>query len=171
LLAGVPIEPNLRKNHEIRARELILIDETGKNLGRVTLEQALIIAQQRGFDLVEVGPHATPPVAKLLDWGKYKYQLAKKERRAKVRGGGLKEVKLSLKIGRHDFETKVKRAREFLEEGNKVGVFLQLVGREQMFQDKARELLHRFKDMVGGEFEEPIDRVGNRLTGIIVRRK
>lgn len=149
----------------------MLIDEDGKSLGITSRDQALVLAHSKNLDLVEVGPHANPPVAKLVDWGKFKYQLKKKEKKNRARGGGLKEIKLSLKIGQHDFETKVRRGREFLDQGNKVGIFLQLYGREQMFQREAEELLAKFKDAVGGEFEETIERMGNRLLATIVRRK
>lgn len=149
----------------------MLIDEEGKSLGVTSLHQALILAHDKNFDLVEVGPHATPPVAKLVNWGKYKYQLAKKERKSRTKGGGIKEVKLSLKIGDHDFATKAKRGKEFLEQGNKVGVFLQMYGRERMFADRAREMLAKFRDAIGGQFEESIEQMGNRLTAIIVKRK
>jgi len=162
----------LRKNQEIQARDVVLIDETGRNLGVTSREQALLIAHEKELDLVEVSPSASPPVTKLVNWGKLKYQLEKKDRKGKARGGGgLKEVKLSLKIGRHDLETKAKRAKEFLEDGNKVGVFMQLYGREQMFAPKAMELLRSFRDMIGGEFEESIERMGNRLSVQIVRKK
>jgi len=149
----------------------MLIDEEGKSLGVASLEQALLVAHERGLDLVEVGPHASPPVTKLVNWGKFKYQLEKREKKSKSKGGGIKEVKLSLKIGHHDLETKAKRADEFLKGGNKVGVFLQLYGREQMFAAKAEELLRAFRDRIGGQFEEPIERMGNRLTVMIVRKK
>ena len=148
-----------------------MIDVDGRNLGVTSRDQALLVAHEKGIDLVEVGPSAQPPVTKLVNWGKFKYQLEKKEKKGKSRGGGVKEVKLSLKIGQHDLETKAKRAKEFLEEGNKVGAFLQLYGREQMFANKAFDLLKKFRDMISGEFEESIDRMGNRLTVIIVRKK
>lgn len=149
----------------------MLIDEQGQSLGTTSREQALILAHTKNLDLVEVGPHAKPPVVKLVNWGKFKYQLEKKEKKSKSKGGTLKEIKLSLKIGAHDLETKSKRAKEFLEEGNKVGVFMQLYGREQMFAEQARSLLIKFKDEIGGQFEDPITRLGNRLSAVIVRKK
>ncbi len=149
----------------------MLIDEEGRSLGLTSRDQALLIAYEKGIDLVEVGPSARPPVTKLVNWGKYKYQLEKKEKKGRSRGGGIKEIKLSLKIGRHDLETKVKRAKEFLEQGNKVGVFLQMYGREQMFANKAYDLLKNFRDMIGGEFEDEVERMGSRLTAMVVRKK
>jgi translation initiation factor IF-3 len=161
----------LRKNQEIQAKEVVLIDEQGRNLGPTSREQALLIAHAKNLDLVEVGPHSTPPVVKLVNWGKFKYQLAKKERKAKSRGGEVKEIKLSLKIGLHDLQTKERKAKDFLAKGNKVGVFLQLYGREQMYAGKAIEIINRFKEDIGGELEDPIERMGNRLTAIIIKKK
>lgn len=149
----------------------MLINEDGQNLGVTSRDQALLIAHDKGVDLVEVGPNAQPPVTKLINWGKFKYQLEKKEKKSKARGGGVKEIKLSLKIGRHDLDTKAKRAKEFLEQGNKVSAFLQLYGREQMFANKAYDLLKNFRDMIGGEFEDTIERMGNRIWVMIVRKR
>jgi translation initiation factor IF-3 len=149
----------------------MLIASDGKPLGIVSRDQALILADSQGLDLIEVGPKATPPVARLLNWGKYKYELEKKERKAKGKVTTLKEVKLSLKISEHDFETKVRRAKEFLEAGHKVGAFLLLRGREAMFQDKAEEMLKRFRDAVGGSFEGVVVRLGPRVSVNVVRKR
>jgi translation initiation factor IF-3 len=168
---GAAIEPNLRKNQDIRATEVILIGEDGQNYGATSRDQALLIAHEKGLDLVEVGPHATPPVTKLVNWGKFKYQLEKREKKSKPRGGSVKEVKLSLKIGAHDLATKAKRAAGFLAQGNKVGVYLQLYGREQIYADRAHKIIADFRDTIGGEFEGPIERMGNRLSVIIIRKR
>lgn len=149
----------------------MLIGADGKPLGVISRDQAMILAHELGLDLIEVGPKAAPPVARLLDWGKYKYELEKKERKAKGKVTTLKEVKLSLKIDEHDFQTKVRRAKEFLEAGHKVGAFLLLRGREAMFQDKGQEILRRFRDEAGGEFEGSVIRLGPRVSVNIVRKK
>lgn len=170
-LLGEKIEPKLRKNQEIQAPQVVLIDENGRHLGITSREQALLVAHEKNLDLVEVGPNASPPVVKIVDWGKFKYQLEKKGKRGRVRGGTIKEIKLSLKIGSHDLATKARRAKEFLEQGNKVSVFLVLYGRERIYAEKGKKLLADFRDAIGGKFEEPIERINNRLTAMIVRKK
>lgn len=129
-------------NEEIRAREVLLIDEDGRNLGVVPLRRALELAQERGLDLVEVAPEHNPVVCKIVDYGKYLYQLEKREKKQK-RPAKLKEVKFTIQTGEHDFRTKLERIREFLEEGSKVRVTVFFKGRQIIHLDKGRELLSR----------------------------
>lgn len=112
--------------------------------------EALRLAQERGYDLVEVAPMATPPVVKFLDFGQYKYELTKREKEAKrkQRSISFKEVRLKPKIGQGDFETKVRRAIEFLEEGDRVKVAVQFRGRELTHPEIGRNLLARFSEAI-----------------------
>ncbi|MCD6317616.1 translation initiation factor IF-3, partial [Candidatus Aerophobetes bacterium] len=109
-------------NEKIRASKIRLIDAQGKQLGILSLKQALDIARREGLDLVEVAPQATPPVCRLLDYGKLKYQLDKKKRKTKKKQSSdvLKEIRLSYHIGKHDLEIKTKKIYRFLQEGHKV---------------------------------------------------
>src|SRR5665811_530072 len=112
--------------------------------------QAMAMAQERGLDLVEVAPMAAPPVTRFLDFGQYKYELTKKEKEAKRRQRSVtfKEVRLTPKIGSGDFETKVHRAVEFLEEGDRIKVTVRFRGRELTHPDLGRNLLTRFTDQI-----------------------
>jgi translation initiation factor IF-3 len=134
----------------IRVFDLRVVDEDGSQLGVMRTADALRLAQERGLDLVEVAPLASPPVARLLDFGQYKYELTKREKEAKRRQRSVtfKEVRLKPKIGVGDFETKVRRAIEFLEEGDRVKVSVQFRGRELTHPQIGRDLLDRFAEMV-----------------------
>lgn len=131
------------------------------------------MAFEKGLDLVEVSAQATPPVCRLLDYSKFKYEQEKQERaqRAKGKSPELKEIRLSLKIGEHDLQVKAKRANEFLEKGSKVRVNLQLRGREMMFQDKALAMIDRFRELVNTEYEQAPAKLGNRFNAILKRGK
>lgn len=134
----------------IRIPSVRVIDEEGAQLGVMPTAEALRLAQERGYDLVEVAPTASPPVTRLLDFGQYKYELAKREKEAKRKGRSveLKEVRLKPKIGQGDFDTKVRRAIEFLEDGDRIKVAVQFRGRELTHPHLGRELLAKFADQV-----------------------
>ena len=119
-------------NEKIRAREVRLIDEDGKQLGIVPTFEALKLARERELDLVEISPTATPPVCKIMDYGQFKYQLAKKAHEAKKKQTVIqvKEIKLGLKIEEHDLGVKVRHMREFLTDGDKVKTTIMFRGRE-----------------------------------------
>jgi translation initiation factor IF-3 len=119
-------------NEKVRAREVRLIDEDGKQLGIVPTFEALKLARERELDLVEISPKATPPVCKIMDYGKFKYQLAKKAHEAKKKQTvvQVKEMKLGLKIEEHDLGVKVRHMREFLTDGDKVKTVIMFRGRE-----------------------------------------
>src|SRR6188472_757033 len=116
----------------IRVPQVRVVDEEGNQRGVMPTPEALRLAQERGFDLVEVAPMASPPVVRFLDFGQYKYELTKREKEAKrkQRSVTFKEVRLKPKIGVGDFDTKVRRAIEFLEEGDRIKVAVQFRGRE-----------------------------------------
>jgi translation initiation factor IF-3 len=134
----------------IRVYEVRVVDEDGSQLGVLRTADALRLAQERGLDLVEVAPLASPPVARLLDFGQYKYELTKREKEAKRRQRSItfKEVRLKPKIGVGDFDTKVRRAIEFLEEGDRVKIAVQFRGRELTHPQIGRDLLDKFAEQI-----------------------
>jgi translation initiation factor IF-3 len=135
--------PQIRINHRIRVPEVRVIGADGGMLGVMSTEEARKIAQELGLDLVEVNPKAEPPVCKLLDFGKYKYEEKKKAREAKRKQTSvdIKEIKLRPKTDQHDFAFKVRAARRFLESGNKVKFTVRFRGREITHPEKAQEQL------------------------------
>jgi translation initiation factor IF-3 len=147
---GPTISRELRVNQMIRISTVRVIDEEGNQLGVMPTLEALRLAQERGYDLVEVAPTASPPVTRLLDYGQYKYELAKREKEAKRKSRAVefKEIRLKPKIGQGDFDTKVRRAIEFLEEGDRIKVAVQFRGRELTHPHLGRELLSKFADQV-----------------------
>src|SRR6266498_5516344 len=136
-----------RINEEIRVREVQLIDHDGHNHGPVDTQIALVKAQEAGLDLVEIAPNSTPPVAKILDFGKYKYQAQKKaaEARKKQKVVEIKEIKIRPMIDDHDYDVKMRSMRRFFEEGDKVKVTLRFRGREMAHQELGVRLLERVK--------------------------
>ncbi len=134
----------------IRVPQLRVVDEDGSQLGVMPTGEALRLAQERGYDLVEVAPMAVPPVARLLDYGHFKYEQARKEKEARrhQRSVEFKEIRLKPKIGKGDFDTKVRRAIEFLEDGDRVKVAVQFRGRELSHAYIGRDLLTRFGDLI-----------------------
>jgi translation initiation factor IF-3 len=134
----------------IRIPQVRVVDEEGAQLGVMPTPRALEMAQERGLDLVEVAPMAAPPVVKFLDFGQYKYDLTKRDKEAKrkQRSVTFKEVRLSPKIGVGDFDTKVHRAIEFLEDGDRIKVTVRFRGRELTHPELGRNLLARFVDRV-----------------------
>jgi translation initiation factor IF-3 len=142
------ISKDLRINDEIRAREVRLVGEEGEQLGIVQLRDALQMAIERSVDLVEIAPTAKPPVCKFMDYGKYKYEQAKKDKEArkKQRTTEIKEVKLRPNIEDHDFETKARNAQRFLADGDKVKVTIMFRGREVTHPDLGKKLCVRLAE-------------------------
>jgi translation initiation factor IF-3 len=134
----------------IRIPQVRVVDEEGTQLGVMPTPRALEMAQERGYDLVEVAPMASPPVVRFLDFGQYKYELTKREKEAKRRQRAVefKEVRLTPKIGSGDFLTKVHRAIEFLEDGDRIKVTVRFRGRELTHPELGRNLLLRFADQI-----------------------
>ena len=134
----------------IRVPHVRVVDEQGNQLGVLPTGEALRIAQERGYDLVEVAPMASPPVVRLLDYGQYKYEAAKREKEARrhQRSVDFKEIRLKPKIGTGDFDTKVRRAIEFLGDGDRVKVACTFRGRELTHAYLGRELLVKFAELV-----------------------
>jgi len=142
--------PQIRVNHRIRVPELRVVAEDGSNLGVLSTEQALKRAQEVGLDLVEVNPKASPPVCKILDFGKFKYEEKKKQREAKKRQTvvEVKEIKVRPKTDDHDLNVKVRAARKFLESGNKVKVTCRFRGREIMHPQRAHMQLEHIVSQI-----------------------
>ena len=151
-----------RINHQIKAPELRVITAEGENLGVITLDKALAEAKARGFDLIEISPNAVPPVAKIMDYGKYQYDEKKKEKVAKSRTqiSELKSVQVKIGTGEHDLELKAKKASEWLSEGNRVKVDLYLVGRSKFMDlNFLKERLDRILKLITVEYkiaQEPV---------------
>jgi translation initiation factor IF-3 len=135
-------------NERIRVPEVRLIGEEGEQIGVVPTDRAREMAREAGIDLVEVAANARPPVCRLMDYGKYKYEQRKKQQKAKEKQHKIriKGIRLRPKTDQHDFETKLGHARRFLEQGNKVQVTLLFRGREMAHIDLGRTLLRRFAD-------------------------
>ncbi|WP_408640571.1 translation initiation factor IF-3 [Salinibacterium hongtaonis] len=139
-----------RTNDRIRVPEVRLVGPGGEQVGVVRIEEALRLAQEADLDLVEVAPNSKPPVAKIMDFGKFKYETAQKAKEAKRNQSNtiLKEVRFRLKIDKHDYETKRKRAEGFLKQGDKVKAMILFRGREQSRPDQGVRLLQRFAEDV-----------------------
>ena len=138
-------------NDRIRAPEVLVIDATGEKRGVMPTEEALALAEEAGLDLVEVAPNASPPVCKILDYGKYKYQAQKRaaEARKKQKTIEVKEIKMRPTIDTHDYEVKMRNLRKFLAKGDKVKVTIRFRGRELAHTELGRELLNRVLEEAG----------------------
>jgi translation initiation factor IF-3 len=147
------ISKDLRINDEIRAREVRLVGEEGEQLGILQLRDAQRIAMEKALDLVEIAPTAKPPVCKIMDYGKFKYEQAKrdKEARKKQKVMEIKEVKLRPNIEDHDFETKARNAQRFLTDGDKVKVTIMFRGREITHPDLGKALCVRLAEFCKAE--------------------
>ena len=133
-------------NDDIRAREMMVISETGEQLGVLPRNKALDLAEEKRLDLVIVAPNANPPVAKFMDYNKFKYDQQKKAREAKKKQHvvSVKELRLSPKIDTHDFETKLRNGRKFLEKGDKLKISIRFRGREMAYTNQGREVMLDF---------------------------
>ncbi|MEK7205910.1 MAG: translation initiation factor IF-3 [candidate division NC10 bacterium] len=141
-----PISKGIRVNDRIRIKEVRVISPDGTQLGILPIEQALQTAYSQNLDLVEVAPEARPPVCRIMDYGKYRYEQSKKAREARKKQTiiELKEIKLRPKTEEHDFQFKVRHAERFLKEGNKAKVTMMFRGREMIRMDRGKALLNRF---------------------------
>lgn len=136
----------IRVNDQIDDPKVRLIDENGRQVGIVATHEALRLSEEAGFDLVEVSPTSVPPVCKIMDFGKYKYELAKKEKETKKKQHVIvtKEIRLRPKIEEHDFDFKLKHARKFLENGFRVKTTVMFRGRESAHREYGERVLDRF---------------------------
>lgn len=150
----------MRINDQIRVREVLVIDENGTKLGVLQTRDALRMAEEKALDLVEVSPNSRPPVCKLMDYGRFRYEQAKKEREArkKQRITDLKEVRMTPKIEDHDLAVKTKATEKFLRDGDKVKVVIRFRGREIVHADLAQKLMHELAQQlteIAGVEREP----------------
>src|SRR5690606_19574263 len=145
-----PVKEGPRSNLEIRVPQVQLIDAEGENRGIVSINEALLLAEDAGMDLVEIVPHAQPPVCKITDLGKMKYQGQKKaaEARKRQKTVEIKEIKMRPNIDDHDYETKMKAVRRFFDGGDKVKLTLRFRGREMAHLELGMQLLQRVKEEV-----------------------
>ncbi|MCK9186941.1 MAG: translation initiation factor IF-3 [Candidatus Colwellbacteria bacterium] len=145
-----------RKNREIFARELRVIDEKGQNIGVLSKEEALKIAEERELDLIEISPKANPPVAKIGNYDKFRYEKAKelkKEKQAKAAAkDDIKHIRIGLGSGRNDLLIRAKQIDEFIKEGYKVEILLKLRGREKANRDWAKNKLNEFLELITEDF-------------------
>ncbi len=143
---GIDKRVNIHKR--IRAKEVRLIDQNGTQVGVVPVHQALNVAEAAGLDLVEVSPTATPPVCKIMDYGKYKYKQTKKLQEAKKKASTftLKEIKVRPNAGDHDLDIKINKIKKFIGKRDKVKVTVLFRGREMAFRDRGRLMLQRVRD-------------------------
>ncbi|MBI5799081.1 MAG: translation initiation factor IF-3 [Candidatus Yonathbacteria bacterium] len=157
-----PLNPKAKINHQIRAKELRVITDTGDVLGVLSLSEALAKAEELGLDLIEISPNAEPPVAKIMDYGKFQYQQSKKQKEVKARAHVTETKSLQVKIGtsEHDLELKAKNASKWLKEGHRVKINLFLVGRSKYSEmGFKKERLDRILNLISEEYRltgEPI---------------
>ena len=134
---------NIRRNHRIKAEQIRVISPEGKQLGVLSTGKALQLAQQFNLDLVEVAPNVSPPVCRIMDFGKYMYEESKKHSHAKTTASKIKEIEFSVRIDQHDFVTKLRHAEEFLDHGNKVKLRLKFRGREMARTEMGFDVVNR----------------------------
>ena len=165
-----------RLNSEIRYPRVRVIGASGEQLGIMSSKEAQILANQRGVDLVEIAANANPPVVKVIDWGKYQYQKMKEEaknrKKAREKQSELKQMKIGLKISDNDLSIKVRKMREFLDDGDRVKILIIFRGREMAHKEIGNELLNRVVDLLGeGIVVESKPQMNGRNLSAQVRKK
>jgi translation initiation factor IF-3 len=164
---GGSISRDIRINEQIRSRDVRLIDADGSQLGIMSAREAMKVAEQRGLDLVEVAANVSPPVCKILDFGKYRYQLSKKQTQKKTMG--VKEVKIRPQITENDLSLKVRNIRRFLDEGNKAKVTMYFRGREIIRPEFGMKVFEKMTQLLTGKFnvEQAPKLEGNHITMVV----
>ena len=166
------ISKELNINEEIRDKEVRVIDSDGSQLGIMSSKDALNMAVSKNLDLVKIAPQATPPVCKIMDYGKYRFELAKKEKesRKNQKVVSIKEVRVSPTIDSHDFNTKVNHAKKFLTSGDKVKVTVRFRGREVKHSQLGEAILQRFADSIAdvGNVDKQPKLEGKNITMFVV---
>jgi len=175
IVSSLPVATErLRINNEIRAQELRVISADGSNLGVLSLEAALAAAKAAGQDLIEISPSTVPPIAKIIDYGKFEYERSKKEKvaKAKVKVSETKEVQVKVGTGEHDMDLKAKKAAEWLAEGHRVRAELFLKGRYKGMEEKfLKDRLEKFLLRIPYAYKiaEPVTRSPKGFAGVIER--
>ncbi|MBP7134191.1 translation initiation factor IF-3 [Patescibacteria group bacterium] len=165
-----------KANEAIKALEVYIIDEEGQPAGVRPIAEALAFAQERGFDLVEVSPKASPPVCKLLDFGQFKYQKEKelRQQKAHAKKVDVKGIRLSVKMGEHDLDIRRKQAESFLAEGHKLKIEINLRGREKEHGEIANQRIGGFLQSLEAKYplnvEQAISRSGGNVSTIVGRK-
>lgn len=164
----------LQINEEIRDTQVRVVNDKGEQLGIMSNNEALQVAQERGLDLVKIAPKATPPVCKVIDYGKYRFEQAKREKEAKKnqRVTEVKEIRLSLNIDTHDFNTKLNHAKKFIKVGNKVKVSIRFRGREMGHPELGYDIMQRFADELSeiSIVEKPVKLDGRNMLMFLAPR-
>lgn len=161
----------IRVNEQIKAEQVRVVDENGKQIGIMLVEDAIRMARSRGYDLVEVAPNANPPVCKFINYDKYRYELAKKEKEARKKQVvmKIKEIRMTYNIDTHDLNVKKRKIREFLEDGDKVKVGIFIRGREMVHLDRAEAILNEIAEEMKdvGYVEKKPSMEGKRYTMVL----
>lgn len=170
-IGGGSITKNIRVNRHIRAKEVRLIDMDGKQVGIMPLREALHVAEERGLDLVEVASNVAPPVCKILDFGKYRYQISK--RQSQRRTMDVKEIKIRPQITEYDLGLKVRNIRRFLDHGNKAKITMFFRGREIVRPELGMKVFGKIPELLTGKFniEQEPKFEGNHITMVIAPGK
>ncbi len=175
LLRRVLTIKNLLINEQIVSSPVRLVGENGEQLGIMSIDEALSLSQEKGLDLALISPNANPAVCKILDYGKYRFDLTKREKEARKKNKAqeTKTIQLSLTIGAHDMEYRVDRAKEYLRIGNKVKVDIRLKGREQSYPEQGFEIMKKFAGFVGeiGQMEREPKLEGKNITMVLCQKK
>ncbi|MFC1662668.1 translation initiation factor IF-3 [Patescibacteria group bacterium] len=163
-----------RVNQQIRASEVFVIDENNERIGVVSLDQARRLAEERGFDLVEVAPQAQPPVCRIVDYGSYIYHQEKTERKqkAKQKKTDVKGIRLTFNIGDHDRDMLIGRSRKFLEQGHKVKIEMLLMGRQRAHGERGKQMLNQFSESLSdiAKVEQDMGRQGHKYFLILTKK-
>ncbi len=163
----------MRVNEQIRIPKVLVIDENGQKLGVMDTRDAIRLARSKGLDLIEVAPHARPPVCRIMDYGKFKYQQRKKEKEARKHHKELKEIRLTPQMSEHDLLYRVKSAEEFLREGHRVRVFMQIWGRWAAHTELGEAKLQEFVNHLShvATIETPLSYQGKLIAIVLAPRK
>ena len=162
---------DLRVNREIRAPSVRVIGKDGSQVGLMVVDEAIALAEKEGLDLVEISPNANPPVCKVIDYGKFRYEQTKKEKEGKKTQHQVKvkEIKVKPNIDEHDLQVKIKRAREFIEKGNKVRVTCMFRGREMARPELGQKVANRIAEELGdiAQTETPPKQMGRNYSLVL----
>lgn len=174
-IRGILIIKELLINEQIVAKEVRLVGENGEQLGIVSLSEALNLCREKDLDLALISPNATPVVCKIMDYGKYRFDQIKKEKEARKKNKAqeIKTIQLSLTIGDYDMNYRVKNAKNFLEDGNKVKVNIKLKGRQQAYPEQGIEIMKKFASQIGdaGIIEKEPKLEGRDINMVIGQKK
>ena len=168
-----PTTPAYRVNRQIKIHEVFLVDENDEKVGVIATDEARRRASTANLDLVEVAPNARPPVCKIMDFGKFKYQQAKKERgQTKKNSSGLKELRVRPAIDEHDLGYRLEQGRKFLEAGNKLQVVCIFRGRQRAFPELGEQVMRKVANDLAdiSKVETPPKMAGNRMTMMLARK-